>query len=182
MMSRRLLAGGQESRGWAVSRVSVTHWGYCSLLTASGHPAGNRAPFDGFKQCLMTRTHLIRLTRLQKCGIKGQKQGRRQGEKGKDPQATNTRIDCKKKSQTQQMTCKQAQKGPIDFQLTAMFLSFNLQSAHIHLQNKGQDLSQSVQYDMISLSCLIKLYKANLVDHNGPSLGVRQVNVHKKIK
>lgn len=61
------------------SRGSRLHTGVTvSPLTASGHPVWNRAPFDGFKQCLMTRTHLIRLTRLQKFGIKGRggKQGR----------------------------------------------------------------------------------------------------------
>lgn len=85
MMSPWLLAGGLENRGWAVSRVSVTHWGYCSLLTASGHPVWNRAPFDGFKQCLMTRTHLIRLTRLQKYGMKGESKGDDKGRRGKTP-------------------------------------------------------------------------------------------------
>lgn len=68
--------------------VSVTHWGHCSPLLATGHPVGNRAPFDGFKQCLMTRSHLIRLTKLQKCGIS--RQSRRDGKKrgGKDPQGS----------------------------------------------------------------------------------------------
>lgn len=81
-MSLRLLAGGRESWGWAVSRVSVSHWGYCSPLTASGHPGQNRAAFDGFKQCLMTRTHLIRLTRLQKYGMKGESKGDDKGGEG----------------------------------------------------------------------------------------------------
>lgn len=69
--------------GWAVSRVSITQWVFCSLLTASGHPVGNRAPFDGFKQCLMTHTHLIRFTRLQKCGIRGQNWRDDEGRRGK---------------------------------------------------------------------------------------------------
>lgn len=75
MMSPWLLAGGYETRGWAVSRVSAEHCAHCSLFTASGHPVWNRAPFDGFKQCLMTHTHLIRLTRLQKYGAGGGGQG-----------------------------------------------------------------------------------------------------------
>lgn len=75
MMSPWLLAGGEKSWGWAVSRVSATHWGYCSLFTASGHPVRNRAPFDAFKRCLMTRTHLIRFTRLQKYGVRREREG-----------------------------------------------------------------------------------------------------------
>ena len=86
--------GASRDGGWAVSRVPVTHWVYCSLLAASRHPMGNRAPFDGFKQSLMTRTHLIRLTRS--VGRGGKTREMMREEQGKDPRDTRTRIDCEK--------------------------------------------------------------------------------------
>lgn len=46
-----------------------THKARCSPLPAGGLPAGHRALFDGFKQCLMTHADLIRWTRLQRGGI-----------------------------------------------------------------------------------------------------------------
>lgn len=65
--------------------LSHIHWAYCSPFAATGHPLENRAAFDGFKQCLMTHTHLIRSTGEQKCGTRGQTGWMIRGKNGKDP-------------------------------------------------------------------------------------------------
>lgn len=74
-MSPRLLGLGLEGGrvsglewrgGRAGGSVPATHTGLTVLRSQPvGTPQRNRAPFDGSKQCLMTRAHLIRLSRLQ---------------------------------------------------------------------------------------------------------------------
>lgn len=71
--------------GGGLSRGSQSHTRLTVLFTANGHPVWNRAPFDGLKQCLMTLSHLIRLTRLQKYGIRGHSRGDDEGKMGKTP-------------------------------------------------------------------------------------------------